>query len=80
VKDSRYQGDKACRIMEAEMLESIHEHAEYLHMYAAHAHAAAAAAHRRCDYRQAEELSATAQAFSSNAAEKTEEIAKQIPE
>jgi hypothetical protein len=61
--------------MENEMLDCNHKRAEYLHMFAAQAHAAAAAAHRRCDYEKAGELSATAQAFSSNAAEKTEEIA-----
>jgi len=62
------------------MFEENDDRAAYLHMYAAHAHAAAAAAHRRGDHQKAEELSATAQAFSSNAAVKTEEIAKQMPD
>ena len=62
------------------MLEINHERAAYLHMYAAQAHAAAASAHRRCDHEKAVKLSATAQTFSSNAAEKTEEIEKQMSE
>jgi hypothetical protein len=62
------------------MLEYNHERAAHLHMYAAQAHAAAASAHRRCDHQKALELSVTAQAFSSNAAEKTEEIEKQTTE
>ena len=56
------------------------EEAANLHIYAAHAHTAAAAAHRRGDHESAGELSARAQEFSWNAAEKTEEIAKRMPE
>jgi hypothetical protein len=66
--------------MEDGMLENHHERAAYLHMFAAQAHACAAAAHRRCDHEKAGELSATAQAFSVDAVQKTEEIAKQAPE
>ncbi len=62
------------------MLEINHERAAYLHMYAAQAHAAAASAHRRFDHEKAHELSETAQIFSSNAAEKTEEIENEMTE
>jgi hypothetical protein len=80
VGDFSYQGYKACRIMEVGMLENNHERAAHLHMYAAQAHAAAASAHRRYDYEKAGELSSTAQIFSSTAAEKTEEIEKEMSE
>lgn len=62
------------------MPQSNQEQAANLHIYAAHAHTAAAAAHRRGDHETAEELSVRAQEFSSNAAQKTEEIAKRMPE
>ena len=80
VTDSKHQGDKACRLMEDGMPQSNQEQAANLHIYAAHAHTAAAAAHRRGDHEAAGELSASAQEFSSNAADKTEEVAKRVPE
>ena len=58
------------------MPQSNQEQAANMHIYAAHAHTAVAAAHRRGDHETAGELNAKAQEFSSNAAEKTEEVAK----
>jgi hypothetical protein len=51
-----------------------------LHVYAAHAHTAAAAAHHRGDHEAAEELSSRAQEYSMEAAEKTNAVARQMPE
>jgi hypothetical protein len=59
------------------------KHADYaadLHIYAAQAHTAAAAAHHRGDHEAAGELSARAQKYSTEAAEKTEEIARRTGE
>jgi hypothetical protein len=80
VADSSDQDDQASRIMEDRMPESNQDHAANLHIYAAQAHTAAAAAHRRGDHESAGELSSSAQEYSLKAAEKTEEIARRIPE
>ena len=61
------------------MLERNEDQAANLHIHAAQAHTAAAAAHRRGDHQAAEELGASAQEYSSMAAEKTEEIARRVP-
>ena len=61
------------------MPQSNQDQAANLHVYAACAHSAAAAAHRRGDNETAGELSAKAQEYSSNAAAKTEEVAKRVP-
>jgi hypothetical protein len=66
--------------MEDRMPQSNQDQAANLHVYAAYAHNAAAAAHRRGDNETAGELSLKAQEFSSNAAEKTEEVANRMPE
>lgn len=62
------------------MLQSNQDLAANLHIYAAQAHTAAAAAHRRGDDESAGELSVRAEEFSLITAEKTEEIAKRVPE
>ena len=58
------------------MPQSNQDYAADLHINAAHAHTAAAAAHHRGDDEVAEELSVRAQEFSTEAAEKTEAIAR----
>ena len=62
------------------MLQSNHDYAADLHINAAHAHTAAAAAHHRGDHEAAEELSSRAQEYSMEAAEKTNAVARQMPE
>ena len=73
-------GHKVCRRMEDRMPESNQDRAANLHVYAAQAHSFAAAAHRRGDDEAAGELSLKAQEYSSIAAEKSEEIARRMPE
>ena len=60
---------------EGRMPQSNQDNAADLHIYAAHAHTAAAA-HHRGDDEAAGELSARAQEYSMEAAEKTEEIVR----
>jgi len=72
--------DQAFRIMEDRMTQSNQEEAANLHISAAHAHTAAAAALRRGDYESAGVLCATAQEYTSKAAEKTEELERRVPE
>ena len=64
------QGQNVCRNMEDKMSQSNQDYAADLHIYAAHAHTAAAAAHHRGDHDAAGELSARAQEYSTEAAEK----------
>ena len=74
------QGQNVCQNMEGKMLQNNLDYAADLHIYAAHAHTAAAAAHHRGDHDAAGELSARAQEFSTEAAEKTDEISMRTPE